>query len=100
MSTAYAQPDGKALFQSNCASCHNPFKDATGPALQGVSARVPSKEWLHDWIHNSAAVIASGDKYGNEVYKKWGMTAMTPFPNLSTEEIDAIINYVETAQPP
>lgn len=100
MSTAYAQPDGKALFQSNCASCHHPLKDATGPALKGVSARVPSKEWLHDWIHNSAAVIASGDKYGNEVYKKWGMTAMTPFPALSNEEIDAIINYTETYEDP
>lgn len=100
MSTAYAQPDGKALFQSNCASCHNPFKDATGPALKGISGRVPSKEWLYDWIHNSGAVIASGDKYGNEIYKKWGMTAMTPFPALSNEEIDAIINYVETVEPP
>jgi len=100
MSTAYAQPDGKALFQSNCASCHHPLKDATGPALKGVSGRVPNKEWLHDWVHNSAAVIASGDKYGNEVYKKWGMTAMTPFPALSNEEIDAIINYAETYEDP
>lgn len=100
MSTAYAQPDGKALFQSNCASCHHPVKDATGPALQGVSARVPSKEWLHDWVHNSAAVIAKGDKYGNEIYKKWGMTAMTAFPTLSNEEIDAIITYVEEYKAP
>lgn len=100
MSTAYAQPDGKALFQSNCASCHNPLKDATGPALQGITGRVPSKEWLYDWIHNSGAVIASGDKYGNEIYKKWGMTAMTPFPALSNEEIDAIITYVETYKAP
>jgi len=28
--------DGKALFQSNCASCHNPVKVITGPALKGV----------------------------------------------------------------
>lgn len=28
------------------------------------------------------------------------MTAMTPFPNLSDEEIDAIIDYVEAYQPP
>jgi cytochrome c551/c552 len=33
---ATAAPDGKALFQANCASCHNPYKDATGPALKGV----------------------------------------------------------------
>src|SRR5690606_33356589 len=95
VSSAYAQPDGKALFQSNCASCHHPVKDATGPALQGVSGRVPNKQWLYDWIHNSASVIASGDKYGNAIYKEWGMTAMTPFPGLSNEDIDAIMGYVE-----
>ncbi len=99
-STAYAQPDGKALFQSNCASCHNPIKDATGPALQGVSARVPSKEWLHNWVHNSGGLIAKGDPYANKVYKDWGMIPMTPFPNLTNEEIDAIIDYVEAYAPP
>lgn len=100
ISSSYAQPDGKALFQSNCASCHNPIKDATGPALQGVSGRVPNQEWLYDWIHNSAAVIASGDAYGNQIYKDWGMTAMTAFPTLSEEEIDAIITYVEDYEAP
>lgn len=99
MSTAYAQPDGKALFNSNCASCHHPLKPSTGPALQGVSARVPGKQWLYDWIHNSAAVIASGDQYGNKIYKENGMTAMTAFPSLSNEEIDAIITYVEEFKP-
>lgn len=97
--TASAQ-DGKALFQANCASCHNPIKDATGPALQGVDKRVPSKEWLYNWVHNSAKLIASGDKYANEVYAKWNKTAMTAFPNLTTQEIDAIITYVNGVKAP
>jgi mono/diheme cytochrome c family protein len=88
--------DGKALFQSNCASCHNPIKDATGPALKGADKRVPSKEWLHNWVHNSAKVIASGDKYANEIYNKWNKTAMTAFPNLTAQEIDAIFTYVNS----
>ncbi|MFT4062125.1 MAG: cytochrome c3 family protein [Edaphocola sp.] len=96
--TATAQ-DGKALFQANCASCHNPLKDATGPALQGVDSRVPSKEWLHNWVHNSASVIAGGDKYANDLYTKWNKTAMTAFPNLKNEEIDAIVEYVNTVKP-
>lgn len=98
--TTYAQLDGKALFQSNCASCHNPLKDATGPALKGADTRVPSKEWLHKWVRNSSALIASGDKYANEIYNKWGKTAMTPFPGLSDEEIDAIFTYVNSVEPP
>lgn len=95
-----AQPDGKALFQANCAACHNPIKDATGPALKGVSARVPSKEWLYKWIKNSASVIGSGDKYANEIYAKWNKTAMTAFPALSNEDIDAIVKYVDEYEVP
>jgi mono/diheme cytochrome c family protein len=99
MHSANAAADGKALFQANCASCHNPYKDLTGPALNGVSGRTPGKEWLYKWIHNSSALIASGDKYANEIYTKWNKVAMTSFPSLSTEEIDAIITYVEAPPP-
>ncbi len=98
--SSFAAPDGKALFQSNCASCHNPLKDATGPALKGVDSRVPSKEWLHKWVKNSAALIASGDKYANEVFNKWNKIPMTAFANMSDEEIDAIITYVNSVEPP
>lgn len=95
-----AAPDGKALFQSNCASCHNPIKDATGPALKNIDQTLPSKQWLYDWVHNSAKLIASGDKDANAIFNKFGKTAMTPFPQLSTEEIDAIIGYVNKYEPP
>jgi cytochrome c2 len=96
----FAAPDGKALFQANCASCHNPIKDATGPALKGVTGRVPNKEWIYKWIKNSASVIASGDKYANDLYNKWNKTAMTAFPGLANEEIDAIVKYVDDYQAP
>lgn len=96
--STFAAPDGKALFQSNCAACHNPLKDATGPALKGVDARVPNKEWLYKWVKNSASVIATGDKYANDLYNKWNKTAMTAFPSLSNEEIDAIVTYVNSVE--
>lgn len=95
-----AAPDGKTLFQANCATCHNPLKDATGPALQGTSANWPTPEWVHDWVHNPSAMIASGDKHANEVFAKWKPTVMTAFPNLANEEIDAIIKYVNDYKPP
>ena len=98
--TAVQAQDGKALFTANCASCHNPLKDATGPALKGAEARWGDKAKLHAWVRNSQAVIASGDKYANELFAKWGRVAMTSFPTLSDEEIDAIFKYVESVQPP
>ncbi len=90
--------NGKELFRANCASCHNPLKDMTGPALKGLMSRVPDKEWIYDFVHNSAKMIAEGDKYANELYIKWGKTSMTPFPSLSNADIDSIIAYCEGYQ--
>jgi predicted CXXCH cytochrome family protein len=97
---AIAAPDGKALFMSNCASCHNPLKDATGPALKGINATFPTKEWGYDWVHNSAKLIAAGDKTAVDIYTKFNKTPMTPFPSLTNEEIDAIFAYVNSVEPP
>ena len=33
--------DGEALFKANCASCHKPLEDYTGPMLQGARKREP-----------------------------------------------------------
>jgi mono/diheme cytochrome c family protein len=97
---ATAAPDGKALFMSNCASCHNPFKDATGPALQNIDKSFPNKDWGYKWIHNSSALIAAGDPNAVAIYNKFNKTQMTAFPQLSTEEIDAILKYVDEVKPP
>ena len=92
--------DGKALFQSDCASCHSPTKVVTGPALQGVTSRVPDKKLLHAWIKNNTAVLASGNKYFNDLYVQYGKTPMNTFPQLTDQEIDAILTYVETYKAP
>ena len=55
---------GKALFNSNCASCHKLDKKMTGPALRNVEARLLEDEgldrdWLYKWIRNSSSLIKS-----------------------------------------
>jgi mono/diheme cytochrome c family protein len=87
--------DGKALFKANCASCHKPDKDYTGPALQGWKSRQPDG-WIYKWVANPAGLIASGDKYANELYAKWKQNGMmSKFDQLKKEEIDAILKYVD-----
>ncbi len=88
---------GKTLFKANCAQCHNRNMkdDLTGPALGGVRERWESEELLYAWIRNSSAVIAGGDAYAVELYNKWNKVVMNPFPNLSDEEIEAILVYVD-----
>jgi Cytochrome c len=45
-STANKVDVGKALFMSNCSSCHKVYEDFTAPALYGITER---KNW--DWIY-------------------------------------------------
>ncbi len=92
--------DGKALFTTNCASCHQVHKPSTGPALAGVEDRWPNKANLYSWIRNSAAFLKTGDKYANDLYNQWNKTAMNQFPSLTDEEIGAIITYINSVPAP
>ena len=83
--------DGKTLFNTNCASCHQVHKNSTGPALAGVEGRWESKEKLYSWIKNSAAFLKTGDAYANKLYLEYNKTAMNLFPNLKKEEIESIL---------
>ena len=86
--------DGEALFKANCSNCHKPLEDFTGPALKGVRERVPAKDWVYGWIHNSA-IVREKDPYGKALFEKWNKTQMTAFGTLKNDEIDAILDYVD-----
>jgi mono/diheme cytochrome c family protein len=90
--------DGEALFRSKCASCHNASsKPSTGPGLMGVRGRVPSAEWARAWVHNNAAVLASGDGYAKGIFDKYKHAQMTVFGNqLTDQQIDAILDWATT----
>ncbi|MEI9807251.1 MAG: c-type cytochrome [Bacteroidota bacterium] len=87
--------DGKALFQSKCAQCHNVFKPLTGPALGGLTERGPwgDRQELYKWVHNPTGYMATND-YTKGLKAQYG-SEMTAFPALSTAEIDAIVSYIE-----
>lgn len=89
---------GKDLFNTNCASCHQRYKRSTGPQLHGMTNHL-DRQWIYDWVHNSTAVINSGDDYAQQIFEEYNGTAMTHFPQLSEEDIDDIIAYVEQPKP-
>lgn len=95
--TAGNPENGKSLFNTNCAACHQRYKRSTGPALHGMSERL-DRQWIIDWIHNSTAVLNSGDAYAKQIFDEYNGTAMTHFPQLSEADIDDIIAYVEQPQ--
>jgi cytochrome c551/c552 len=91
----YAQ-DGRALFNTNCASCHNIFKDATGPQIGGLLEREPYNGDIKKvvyWVQNVSTLLNT-DPYYKGLQAKFG-SRMTPFPQLSDKEITAIIDYTE-----
>ena len=99
VSATFAQDaaKGETLFKNNCAACHNTSDEVlVGPGLKGVSERRPI-EWIVKWVHNPQAVIASGDKYANDLYNKFNKAAMTPYPNFSEAQIKGIVAYIDAA---
>ncbi len=83
---------GKKLYQTNCAACHKLDKKLIGPPLQGVSER-RSNEWLHAWIKDNNALRASGDQDAIDIFNEYNGMPMTPYPQLSDDDIDAILAY-------
>ncbi|HEX9979919.1 MAG TPA: c-type cytochrome [Flavobacterium sp.] len=88
---------GKALFNTNCASCHKLDSKATGPALRGVAER-RDREWLYKWVHNSSEMIKSGDPIAVQLFNENNKAVMTPFPQLSTADIDNILAYTSESK--
>jgi hypothetical protein len=90
--------DGAALFKANCANCHKPDKDYTGPMLKGVRPGEPSPDWVYKWVANPAGMIST-DPHAKMLFAKYGPTVMTAFPQLKKEEIDAILKYADDYVP-
>lgn len=90
---------GEKLFKGNCASCHKPDKDMTGPALKGAVERWDGKGDIHEWVKNSTAYLKTGNAYANELFAKWNKSPMTANA-VTNEEIDAIFYYADNFAPP
>lgn len=92
--------NGEKLFKQECAKCHTVTDARTvGPGLKGTRDRWESEELLISWIKNSGAVLKSGNKYANELFKQYG-TAMPAFPSFSTEDVKDILHYIDNPPVP
>ncbi len=92
--------DGGKLFSAKCATCHQVFKDGTGPKLYQVRSKWSDEgamdgsiyKWVNNW-QDAAAV----DPYAQAV-SKIKPTAMDKFPDLSKGQIDAIFDWVDSQE--
>jgi len=95
--------EGEKLFKANCASCHNPVKNATGPKMQGVLQKwtdAGEEELIYQWVSNPSKLYNSGKSKMAKAIWDWSPTAMTPQGHLSREEVESIFTYVDNYAPP
>lgn len=89
---------GKTLYNTNCAACHKLDGPMTGPPLRNIEQILADEQgldraWLNAWIRNSTGLIKSGDAYANKIYNEYNKLPMTPFPQLSDQDISDILAY-------
>jgi cytochrome c2 len=85
--------DGKSLFLTKCASCHNLIRDMAGPALAEIRDRGSwsDSKRLYNYIRHPESL--DRNKYIDSLRKVYG-TKHLAFPELSDEEIKAILSYL------
>jgi cytochrome c551/c552 len=103
MSSPATAQDGEALYKGNCTACHKIDKKVIGPALQGARAswaeRTGSDDAIIAWIKNSQGYMKeTGDPYAKQLFEEYNKTVMTPMA-LSTDEVVALLDYIDNWQP-
>lgn len=86
--------EGKTIFTTRCASCHNVNKILVGPALAGVDQRRPI-DWIVNFVHSSQKVVKSGDPYAVELFNKFNKIQMPDHPDLTADNIKNIVEYIK-----
>lgn len=95
---AFAAPpleEGKVIFSSRCAGCHNVNKVLAGPALAGVHER-RSIDWIVKFVHSSQTLIKSGDKDAVALFEKFNKIPMPDHKDLSPDNIKSIVEYIKS----
>lgn len=99
--SALSYAHGESLFRNNCAACHKVDKKRVGPALKGIRKRWPhSEQRLMEYIQNTPLYMKKypEDKYAKDIFHEYNNAIMPP-SLLTTNEIQAILEYVESYTP-
>jgi len=91
---------GESLFKAKCATCHQVFKDGTGPKLYQVRQKWSDggakENSIYLWVNNWSKAVAV-DPYAQQV-STWSPTAMNNFPDLSKDQITSIFDWIDSQE--
>lgn len=95
VSTWAAPPaaEGKNIFSTRCAGCHNVTKKLLGPALTGVDQR-HSMEWIVRFVQSSQTMVKSGDKEAVAIFDQFKIP-MPDHKDLTADNIKSIVAYIQ-----
>jgi len=91
--------EGKSIFLSRCAACHNVNKQLTGPALAGVDER-RSLDWIIAFVNSSQSLIKKGDKEAIALFEKFNKVPMPDHADLTADHIKSIVEYIKAESKP
>ncbi len=99
--TASANPieEGKSIFMTRCAACHNVNQKLTGPALAGVNER-RSIDWIINFVHSSQTMVKKGDPQAVALFEQFNKIPMPDHPDLTEDNIKQIVEYIKSEAKP
>jgi cytochrome c2 len=86
---------GKAIFTTQCTSCHNLNAQLVGPALAGVDKR-RSTEWLVTFIRSPKALIEKKDKDAVALYNQFNQLVMPDHQDITADDVSNILAYIKS----
>lgn len=87
--------DGKTIFGSRCAGCHNVNVKVVGPALANVDQR-HSIDWIINFVHSSQTLVKSNDKQAVALFTEFNRMIMPDHPDLSTDQVKSVVEYIKS----
>lgn len=70
---------GQKIFFKVCVQCHTLQEEnqPSGPGLAGVLDRVPSEEWLMNWLQDPEGMLKNGDSYAQKISDEYPLEMPT-----------------------
>jgi cytochrome c551/c552 len=87
--------DGKIIFSSRCAACHNVNVKIVGPALANVDQR-HSLDWIVKFVHSSQTLVKGNDKEAIALFNEFNQMIMPDHPDLSGDQVKSIVEYIKS----
>ena len=84
---------GQTLFKTNCTACHTLDTKLIGPPLRGIGDK-RSEDYIFNQVTNPAEWVVKNPD-AKKVFEEYNKVPMTPFPQLTREDIKNITAYLK-----